>query len=407
MNPFPISQFPPRAAGTSQALLGARHGYRFAGDAIHLNAMFTVIAPAAHHRAWALQLWACPAAPATGVGPSGQLVAHAALPPIGEIADEVHSFEVTALALPPAGQNEHVMVLTLVAGQGSEFNEIHDLQVYERREQFLPPRLNGAVSYRIDQDRVEIFAERIENPRSADNRSGTLSLELWALPARYHGGAFQGMPLAGAAFDPLAGQTAYHPRSFYLPFTAPPAGTWNLVLMLREWTPVGYTTRDFVNFDQPYVQAPPAPAALVVVAAEPPAPAAKPVAPARRPAPAKAAKPAAPAPVKPASVKPPAKVAAAAAKVVPVAKTPPVPAATTVKPKAPAKEPVPAKAAEVPEKTSVNKATLQELTAVKGLSEKLAQTIVEKRPFASLDELAKVKGLSATLLARLRPSLTL
>jgi len=35
MNQFPIDQLPARAAGTAQALLGARQGYRFAGDTIH------------------------------------------------------------------------------------------------------------------------------------------------------------------------------------------------------------------------------------------------------------------------------------------------------------------------------------------------------------------------------------
>jgi DNA uptake protein ComE-like DNA-binding protein len=393
MTPFPIDQFPVRTAGLAQALLGARHGYRFEGDTIHLNAMFTVINPTAHNRAWALQLWACPTAPASCAELTGQLVAHAALPPIGEIADEVHSFEVSTLAYPPAGQNEHVMVLALVAGNGSQFGEIHDLYIYERREQFLPPRLSGAVSYRIDGDRVEILAQRIENPRSADNLSGTLALELWALTTRYQGGAFQGVPLAGAAFDALAGQMAYHPRSFYLPFTAPPAGTWNLALMLREWTPAGFTTRDFVNFDQPYIQAVPVAAAILPAIV---VPTAKVKTPAKRRFAAPAPQPVTPTSVKRASAKQPAKIKALVA-----------PVAAPMKSKAPAKDSVAAKAEETPGKTSVNDATVKELTAVKGLSERLARTIVGNRPFASLDALADVKGMGAKLLAKLRPSLKL
>ena len=46
-------------------------------------------------------------------------------------------------------------------------------------------------------------------------------------------------------------------------FLRPPlrAGQWNIVLMLREWTPSGFVTRDFANFDAPYVQTAPRPAA--------------------------------------------------------------------------------------------------------------------------------------------------
>ena len=249
MNQHPIDQFPTRVAGSALALLGASHGYRFEADTVHLNAMFTVVAPTAHDRAWALQLWACPTAPTTGAEITGQLVAQAALPPIGEVADEVHSF-----------RNQHggfsrlpVMASTSWSwrsslGHGREFGEVHDLCAYSQRERFLQPLLGGTASYRIDGDRVEIAAEKIENRRGADNLSGTLALELWALLSRYHGGAFQGAPLAGVAFDPLPGQWEYQPRTFNLPFTPPPAGTWNLVLMLREWTAAGHVTRDFVNF---------------------------------------------------------------------------------------------------------------------------------------------------------------
>lgn len=365
MNQYPIDQFPTRVAGSSLARIGASHGYRFEADTVHLNAMFTVVTPAAHDRAWALQLWACPTAPTAGTEIAGQLVAQAALPPIGEIADEVHSFETSTEAFAPAGDGEYVMVLALVAGNGREFGEVHDLCAYSQREQFLQPLLGGTASYRIDGDRVEIAADKIENRRGADNLSGTLALELWALPSRYRGGAFQGAPLAGVAFDPLPGQWEYQPRTFNLPFTPPPAGAWNLVLMLREWTTAGHVTRDFVNFDQAYIQ--PSPKEV--------APEAK----AEAPLPAKAA----PAPV--------VKVTAA-----PVAKAPVVtkPASAV-------------KASESASATSVNRASVKELSKVKGLTEKVAKAIVASRPFASLDELVNVKGMGAKLLAKLRPGLKL
>jgi competence ComEA-like helix-hairpin-helix protein len=56
---------------------------------------------------------------------------------------------------------------------------------------------------------------------------------------------------------------------------------------------------------------------------------------------------------------------------------------------------------------SVNAARVEELAAVKGLSPKLAEAIVKKRPFASLDELRRVKGLGANILAKVRSSLKL
>lgn len=346
MNQFPIHRLPTRAAGPSLALLGACHGYHLDGDTVHLNAMFTVITPAAHQRSWALQLWACPSAPANRAELVGHLIAQAPLPPIGEIADEVHSFEVTAQAFPPAGNGQHTMVLALVAGSGREFDEIHDLSVYARPERFPLPRLSGVVGYRINDSRAEISVEKIESPRTADNLSGTLSLELWALPSRYQGGAFQGVSLAGVAFDPLAGQREYQRRSFDLPFSAPPAGTWNLTLMLREWTAAGYVTRDFANFDQPYVQQP-ASAEL------------------------RAAK------------------------------------AAAVQPASAAARPQTGKAARPDGLVSVNQASAAELTKVKGLPEKVSKAIVANRPFGSLDELVNVKGMGAKLLAKVRASLTL
>lgn len=353
-------------APTRLARLGAVHGYRFDGDTVHLNAMFTVLNAAAHQRAWALQLWACSTAPVTAADLTGHLVAEAPLPPIGEVADDTESFGLSALALTPAGQGEHVMVLALVAGSAGKFNEVHDFAVYARTERFLQPRLTGNVGYQIEGSRVVIDVERIENPRDAANLSGSLSLELWALAERYQGGKFNGVSLAGVAFNALGGQMEYRQRSFDLPFTPPPAGNWNLVLMLREWTPAGFVTRDFTNFALP-----------MVVASAAPVPAAKP---AQVPTPA-AAKPA-PVVAQPAAVPP---VIAAPAKA-PVAAAKPV-----------AKDAV----------VSVNTATKEELIAIKGLPEKVADGIVAKRPFKSLDEVQKVKGMGAKLLAKLRSKLKL
>jgi DNA uptake protein ComE-like DNA-binding protein len=47
------------------------------------------------------------------------------------------------------------------------------------------------------------------------------------------------------------------------------------------------------------------------------------------------------------------------------------------------------------------------LAAVKGLSLKLAERILKKRPFRSLDELTKVEGVGGETLAKIRTKLKL
>jgi len=51
---------------------------------------------------------------------------------------------------------------------------------------------------------------------------------------------------------------------------------------------------------------------------------------------------------------------------------------------------------------SLNHASLKELAALKGISKKLADHIVSARPFKSLDDLLKVKGVSPKLLRKVR-----
>jgi len=322
------------------ARLGEAHGYRLAADTVHVNAMFTVLDAAAHQRAWALQLWACPVAPDAAIHITGQLVAEMPLPPIGELADDTHGFDTSAHAVLPTGHDEHVMVLALVAERAGRFDDVQDFCAYPRRERFLHPRLAGAIGFRVEGERVTIDAERIENPRDTANVSGTLAVELWALSEPYSGGRFQGTPLAGVAFDPLSGRFEYRQRSFELPFTTPPVGNWIVTLMLREWTALGYVTRDFVNFPLPLTIGGSARGSEV--------------APER------------------AKAKPPESVAPKADGTV-----------------------------------SVNEASHEELATVKGLPPKVVDGIVSKRPFSSLDELVKVKGMGAKLLAKLRSRLRL
>src|SRR5579862_3695153 len=165
---------PPRtethSATVSLARLSGPHGYLFEGDTVHLNAMFALLDPAAHDRSWVLQLWACASTPARAQDLAGHVVAEIALPPMGELADEVEHFDVSALAWPPAGNGEHTMVLVLASSHPGQSNQIHDFAAYPNKQQFVQPRMSGAVGYRVDGPRVQVQVERVENPRAATNR---------------------------------------------------------------------------------------------------------------------------------------------------------------------------------------------------------------------------------------------
>jgi DNA uptake protein ComE-like DNA-binding protein len=391
------------------ARFNGSHGYRFDGDTVHLNAVFALLHPDAHDRSWALQLWACPSAPASAQDLDGHKVAEVALPPMGELADESESFAVTGFTRPPAGTGDYTMVLVLASGRPGGFDEVHDFSVYPNRQEFIQPRINGNVFYWIDGARVQISVGRIENPRAVENTSGTLALELWALTEPYQGGSFEGHHLAGVEIGTLDGQNELTLAPIDLAFTQPPVGNWQITLLLREWTANGYVTRDFTNFSVRYVSVP------AIVAA--PAPVVeKLVAPAVE----KTLKPAAiaaPAPVlakapEVAAVKAPeAIVNKAVASVVAKAPTPvsaatPVPA-PVAKPAAALAPVKPAAAAPVAKGVSINSAKVEDLAAVKGLTTKLAQGIVKQRPYSSLEDLRRVKGLGAAILAKVKSSLRL
>jgi competence ComEA-like helix-hairpin-helix protein len=305
---------------------------------------------------------------------AGELVAVVALPPMREAADETEHLEMTSFATPPAGSADHFMALVLAAGTPGNYHEVHDLACFPNPERFLQPRMRGTVSYRVEGERVHLSAERIENPRDAANCSGTLALELWALAAPYQGGTFQGVPIAGVVIGTLMGQTESTATSFELPFSRPPAGEWHFVMMLREWTAAGYVTRDFTNFNLPVVYA------------------------------------SAPSPTPPANT-------LVSVEVAKVSQTPPrnsAPAVAAAGDSRATREPAAAKAAQIPsrvayanEPVSINAAAAQELAKLDGITPKLAQAIIRKRPFASVDELRKVRGITLKLLTRIRTRLRL
>ena len=322
------------ATARNAARLGPNHGYRIDGDIASLHAEIALELETSAQAQWALQLWACDT-PFDGGALSGVKIAEAALP-LPERALEPQRLDAQAYASLPGGQRDYSMVLVLASGEPGAFDQIHDFANYPARQRFFAPHLDGSASFQIDGDQVVLRAERVRNPRSADNLSGSLALELWALPNEYHGGTFSGEWLAGVAIGRIPGDSSSDPIEQRMAFTAPKAGEWRVVLMLREWGQDGYVTRDYCTFEEPYVVA--------------------------------AAKPASP----------------------PINGTP-----------------APKPTAVVDGRISITHGSVEALAQVKGLTKKIAQEIVKARPFSSLDELVKVRGIGPKLLAKLRSQITL
>jgi len=321
------------SAADAVTALGSNHGYCLDGDFVHLNADLSLAeADLADGTHWALQLWASPSG-FDGLSLNGVKVAELALQPTPG------HFNVAACvtALPPAGCAAQVMAMALVGQRLDGSSQVRELSVYPTPQTFFQPFILGDVSCQIADGKAEIAIESIASPRSADNISGTLALEVWALDAPYAGGAWRGQPVASLVLGQLSGGSAWTDCHYNVPAVAAGAA---LTLMLREWTPAGYLTRDYRNLSAPVVAEP------VVEAVKP----------------AKEEKKVAKKSAKKASVK------LAAAK---------------------------------DETVSVNSASVVELAAVKGLSRVVAEAIVAARPYASLDDLVRAKGIGAKLLEKI------
>lgn len=249
------------------ARLGANHGYVIDGDVAQLHADVELLNNPPLAGNWALQLWACDA-PHAGGPLSGVKIAEADLRGYVE-ARELASWRLDAQADAhvPGGQRDYAMVLVLASGEGTQINQVHDFANYPERQRFVTPHLDGGARYQIDGEEAVLEADAIRSPRDADNVSGSLSLELWALSGEYRGGTFEGHLLGRADLGRLPGQSSRHAISERVTFSAPPPGEWNVVLMLREWTgSSGYVTRDYARFDVRHVVAPPSPTPDVIVA---------------------------------------------------------------------------------------------------------------------------------------------
>lgn len=424
---------------TNQALrLDADHGYRLDGDNVELNAQ-VLLSEGATLANWKLQLWANDVL-ASGV-PSGIKVAEVDLELAKVNAGVAHLATRVEALLPPTGRY-YDMALVLAR---SDAERPADIANYAQRQWIAGPFLHGAVGYsvatRADATRVNgpsggqvtVTVEQVCNPRSDGNLSGTLALELWAVAEPYVGGVVRGHQLAGVVLGTLDGQTSRSEVAATVDFIEPPAGQWQVVLMLREWTAAGYVTRDYRTFDATYGVAPVAAPASSVARAVVVAPVATKPAPAVvKPEPVVSApeRPVVVAPVatKPAlaavstqpSVSAPERAVAAA----PVASTAARAAAAvealevveaTLQPtaRAPGVSPSQTTAsgsisgAAIDARVSVQTASVDELTRVKGITKKVAQEIVRARPFKSLDELTRVKGIGDKSLRAIRGAIKL
>ena len=218
------------------------HGYRFDGDVIHLNAEFAFSdADVAAGESWSLQLWANAAGFPDGTVAGTQVAAlnlHA--------SPGLHHATDSCIAILPAGSAPHVMGLALVATGQDGISRVRDLAIYPATETFSLPRFSGEVSCQLANGQADIFAEVMSNPRAPAVMSGTLVLELWALNSPYAGGGWQGVTLASAELGTIAGGSEWINYRIQVPAIMPETGA-ALTLMLREWTPAGYITRDYRN----------------------------------------------------------------------------------------------------------------------------------------------------------------
>ncbi len=321
--------------------------YRFDADQVELQADIAGPAGWSDQGQWALQLWA------------DETVKVAELP-LGRLnPDQQGLLRISGLApaQPPAGDDFHRISMKLVSGQPGDYAELHDQQTFGLLQSFAQPRLLGTVACHASDEGLAIEVESIRNPRAPGNLSGTLALELWALDARYTGASWSGTPVASLVIGCLDGQASLEHKRFVVPAAPWPAGS-ELTLMLREWTSAGYVTRDYRLLEQPSLTAPAAEPAAVPAAA--PAQASAPV--------------------------------ATAAPVQAVASAP-----TAVE----------SEAAQAVPRVSINRASVTRISSLKGISDKVAASIVAHRPYSSLDDLLRAKGIGIKRLEQLRAQLEL
>lgn len=101
---------------------------------------------------------------------------------------------------------------------------------------------------------VNLQVARVQNDRPIGNTSGTLRLDLWAMPSPYDGGLPTGSKLMARYVlpDQLPATLGYANLNVTTAYTSPPSGTYYVALVLAEFTGSStgsFTIRDYRQFD--------------------------------------------------------------------------------------------------------------------------------------------------------------
>jgi hypothetical protein len=131
-------------------------------------------------------------------------------------------------------------------------------------------KFSGNVGYSYGGNSALLSADQVRNFDTTGS-SSTLKMELWAYALPYDGTPQTGYKMAEYTLGPLAANMAFtNIYSGQIPFTYPPNGSWNVAMILTEFTGAtpdnaGYTPRDWGNFNERLVvgSAPPAVAPYV------------------------------------------------------------------------------------------------------------------------------------------------
>lgn len=98
---------------------------------------------------------------------------------------------------------------------------------------------------------VTLSAASIQNMRPLGNTSGTLALQLWATSMPYYGQSMlNGYKMAEANLGTLQGGYYLSNINRTVVFSEPPAGYYNVVLVVGEWNGSEYLTADWINFTE-------------------------------------------------------------------------------------------------------------------------------------------------------------
>jgi hypothetical protein len=236
------------------------HGYRIDGDTAWLNADLAIGEVVPNFGSCSLQLWASEQ-PYHGGPASGVKVAEV---PVGLPSSPdapVLRLEAETFARIPLGGREYFMALVLASNRPGAPDEVYDVAIYPQSEHFVLPHLDGNVGYSIEGERVVVHVERLVNPRPLGSCSGSLALELRAMPESSFGAEADEFVLARTELEPIAGGCVYEPPPLDVALSLPPPGEWRIALLLREWTrAAGFVTRDCSNFYVPF-RSPPVAAA--------------------------------------------------------------------------------------------------------------------------------------------------